>query len=447
MKRLLIIFLIIIFNCSCNNDSINEELQEMVLEDDNTFEEEEEEEEEITQSINPNPIGNIAGTIETFNKDLIDDNYILINDAGNNFVYLMNKNAEVLHQWNLNGGNLGNDCELLPNGQLLTMTESEDPKIQLGGTGGKIQLLDKFGNIDWSYVYSTENEVLHHDAEMLPNGNIIILTWERRTAEEANSFGYKMDIELFPDGIIEVNPNSNEIEWQWHMWDHTIQDFDNTKGNYGIVSQNPQLIDINYTQLESGDITHANGIAYDPIKDLIYVSVNFYSEVWVIDHSTTVLESSSHSGGNYNIGGDLVYRFGNPSAYKNNVGDRLFNNNHYPNLLADGNFENILIFSNGSDLNQSIVYELKLPTNLILEPNIDNEPEIIWQFTDPDLYAPRVSGAVKLPNDNILITEGDFGLWEVTKDKEVVWKFTGDGFYWRGYSFSKNDPTILDLLQ
>jgi hypothetical protein len=396
-------------------------------------------------SENPNPIGTSAGDVTFLNESLVDDNYILVNDARNNFVYLMDKTAKVVHQWNLNGGDLGNDCFLLPNGKLLAMVESEDPTLLLGGYGGKLELLDSNGTVEWSFIHSTDDYIIHHDAEMLPNGNVLIMTWERRTKEEATANGYSLDVELFPDGLIEVNPANDEIIWEWRVWDHLIQDFDNSKTNFGSISENPQLIDLNYNQNENGDITHANGIAYDAEKDIIYLSANFYSEVWVIDHSTTTEEAAAHTGGTYSKGGDLIYRFGNPSAYNNLNGERLFFNNHYPNLLDGTDKGNMLIYSNGAGLEQSTVYELALPTNFVLDSNASNEPSVIWSFTDPELYSPKVSGAVKLPNGNILITEGDFGIWEVTQEKEIIWKFSGDGFYWRAYHFNKNDPEILSL--
>ena len=37
---------------------------------------------------------------------------------------------------------------------------------------------------------------------------------------------------------------------------------------------------------------HANGLDYDPINDVIYLSVNYYDEIWVIDHSTTTASRS-----------------------------------------------------------------------------------------------------------------------------------------------------------
>lgn len=431
---------------SCSKDTPTETpIDQETLENPTTpKEEEEEEEEDLTE--NPNPVELSANSVTFFNENLVDDNYILVNDAGNNYVYIMDKNANVLHQWNLNGGDLGNDCFLLENGKLLAMVESDNPQILLGGQGGKVQLLEPDGSEIWSFVHSTEDYIIHHDAELLPNGNILTMTWEKYSAQDAISAGYKMEVELFPDGLIEINPDTNEIVWEWKLWDHLVQEFDDTKKNYGIVQENPQLIDINYNQREDGDISHGNGIAYDAINDVIFLSANFYSEVWVIDHSTTSMEAATHSGGNYNMGGDILYRFGNPMAYQNSNGTRLFTNNHYPNLLEGSDQGKLMIFTNGGDLGQSTVYELQLPSLYEMDITKDNEPTVVWSFTDPELYSPRVSGAEKLPNGNVLITEGDFGIWEVTHDKEVVWKFNSNGFFWRAYHFDKNSPEILSLL-
>ena len=68
---------------------------------------------------------------------------------------------------------------------------------------------------------------------------------------------------------------------------------------------------------------HANGLDYDEANDVIYLSVYYYDEVWVIDHSTTTSEAQSSAGGNYNKGGDLIYRFGNPNTY-NSLGNKIF---------------------------------------------------------------------------------------------------------------------------
>ena len=392
-----------------------------------------------------------VGSVEFLNPDLVDDHYILVNDAGANRVYIMDKEARLLHEWELTN-NIGNDVFLLPNAQLLASLESDDPKIAYGGKGGRLQFVEQDGTVAWDFIYSTEEAETHHDAELLPNGNVIALVWEKRTEAEAAEAGFMMDSRVYPEAVIEVNPQTNEIVWEWHAWDHLIQDQDATKSNFGVVSDHPELIDLNYIPKNGtwpqaqGDLMHANAIAYDEVNDVIFVSVNFYSEVWVIDHSTTREEASGHSGGNYGKGGDLVYRFGNPEAYENPMGTRLFHNQHFPNPLKGTDHGKMFIFSNGNDVSQSRVYELQLPAAFELTPNADNEPEVIWSFTDPDLYSPKVSGAIPLSNGNILITEGDYGFWEVTRDKEVVWKFNAEGFFWRGYPYEKEAPEIQEIL-
>lgn len=390
------------------------------------------------------------GSVEVLISDKVDDNYILVNDAGANRVYLMNKEARLLHEWKLTS-NIGNDVFLLPSGKLLASLEVDDPQIKLGGKGGKLQFVAADGTVEWNFIHSSLEGETHHDAELLPNGNIIAMVWEKRSSESALQAGFMLDDNVFVESIIEIDPSTDEIVWEWHSWDHLIQDHNETKDNHGTISEHPERIDINYVAgLQDstdigGDIMHANGIAYDKLNDVILLSVNFYSEVWVIDHSTSTVEAATSEGGNYGKGGDLIYRFGNPEAYQNNTGQRLFYNNHFPNLLKGNDLGKLLIFSNGTDIEQSTVFELELPSTYDLKANANNELNILWSFTDPDLYSGKVSGAVPLLNGNILITEGDFGFWEVTREKEVVWKFSAEGFFWRGYHYSKSAPEILSL--
>tara|TARA_R110001606_G_scaffold24662_1_gene81294 strand:+ start:561 stop:1901 length:1341 start_codon:yes stop_codon:yes gene_type:complete len=403
----------------------------------------------IAEEDQTKPVENFTpeGQIEIFNQEKLDDNYILVNDAGANRVYLMNKEAKLLYEWSFTN-NIGNDVYLLPNGNLLASLEADDPQIQIGGKGGRIQLVQPNGSVEWDFIYSSTEGETHHDIELLPNGNIIAMVWKSLSDIESAQIGYMKDEGIFIESIIEINPKTNQIVWEWNSLNHLVQDYDITKPNYGGITENPNLIDINYiprNDIETavkGDLMHANAIAYDDVNDVILLSVNYYSEVWAVDHSTTTEEAVGHVGGNFGKGGDLIYRFGNPETYQNPKGTRLFHNNHFPNLLKGEDQGKLLIFSNGNDIKQSAVYELELPSIYSLQPNFNNEPTVTWSFTDPNLYSEKVSGAVLLENGNILITEGDFGFWEVTREKEVVWKFSAPGFYWRGYSYLKNSPEI-----
>jgi len=442
---LLCCLLFLIQSCSEDDPVIEDPTEIIIIEPQDDIDQD-----EPDDSTEEQPDFTPLGTVQVFDENKIDDSYILVNNAGANRVFLMDKDARLIFEWNLES-NIGNDVFLLPNGKLLGSMEVENPLIKLGGQGGQLQLISADGNVEWEFVHSSLDGETHHDAEILPNGNILAMVWQRVSKELSSQAGFMLDEAVFPESIIEVNPSTNEIVWEWHSWDHLIQDHDEAKSNYGVVPEHPELIDINYViKSEStvdikGDIMHANAIAYDEINDVILLSVNFFSEVWAIDHSTTKAEAASHSGGNYGKGGDLIYRFGNPETYMNNAGNRLFNNNHFPNILKGENQGKLLIFSNGNDVAQSTVFELELPSAYDLQANENNELKVTWSFTNPDLYSPKVSGAVPLPNGNILITEGDFGFWEVTREKEVVWKFNAPGFYWRGYHYAKDAPEILSL--
>ena len=387
----------------------------------------------------------LAGNAEFFSSNTGLDGYIMVDDARHDRVFLMNTAAEIVYEWDLPSG-IGNDVELLEDGRLLGIMKDENVNqgFSFGGYGGKLQFVRPDSSVEWNFDISTNELLCHHDVELLPNGNVITLVWEQMSVEEAIEAGSNLNLAIVPEAVVEINPSTNEIVWEWHAKDHFIQDYDDTKSNYGVIADHPRKINVNYVSDKMEDIMHANGLEYDAEEDLIYISVNFYSEVWVIDHSTTTEEAAAESGGNRGFGGDLVYRFGNPEAY-DNIGTRLFYNNHHPLLFDSSEGKTLSLFMNGYHIEQSTVYEFDFDQAYTLEANTDNEPTVRWSFTHPDLYAGKVSGMVRLPNNNRLITEGDYGIWEVSPNGDIIWKFSGDGFYWRSYYYDKNHPGIVAL--
>ena len=419
-----------------------------------------------TPTLDPTPTAKTVGLL--LNEPEAFDGYTLFNKRGTKTIYLIDNQGRVVHRWELEARALF--ARLLENGNLLTFARYSDRDPERGVRERSVRGLDPNedifpprsvrevdpnGDILWNCVQGSP----HHDFLKMPNGNVLLLSRQDKTAEEAIAAGANPDF-IDTDGlmaphIVEVKPTGPvncEIVWEWSAWDHLIQDFDSSKANYGVVAEHPELIDLNFRLSEvlswdPSDWIHSNGIDYNPELDQIALSPRHFSEVWIIDHSTTTAEAAGHSGGKGGKGGDLLYRWGNPRAYRAGTPDdqQLFWP-HNPQWIAPGRpgAGNILIFNNGWEFadfrrGYSSVDEIAPPVdgaNYRLYPDSAYAPaEPVWVYTaaTPSDFSSRfVSGAQRLPNGNTLICDGVHGtLFEVTPAGKTVWKYinplTGKG--------------------
>jgi len=315
-----------------------------------------------------------------------------------------------------------------------------------GGAGGGVQKVEWGGTIVWDFRYNTNGVNTHHDLKVLPNGNVLLIAWETKTRTEAIAAGrnpsYAPSQGLWPDHVIEVEPTgptSGTIVWVWHAWDHLIQDYDSSKANYGSVIDHPELIDVNYAASSQQDWMHTNSIDYNEEFDQILISIHNFNEVWVIDHSTTTAEAAGHTGGNSGKGGDLLYRWGNPAAYRRGTtNDRKFSGQHDAQWIDDGcpGEGNILVFNNGVSRHYSTVDEITPPVNengeyYLASGSMYGPTTLTWSyFANPptSFYVSHISGAWRLPSGNTLITNGETGkVFEVTSEGVTVWQYSTGG--------------------
>jgi hypothetical protein len=369
------------------------------------------------------------------------DGYTLVAPMFSNFNYLIDQSGDVVHRWESEYPAFA--AYLLEDGSLLRSAFiGEDAIASRFGRGhgstGRVERLDLDGEVSWFFEYSTDQHLLHHDIELLPNGNILMSAWEVVSEEAAINLGRDPSTvgdELWMDMLIEVD-QEGLIVWEWHMFDHLIQDFDPTLPGFAEITKHPELIDINAGRDWTRDWTHVNAVDYNPLLDQILISVMGFNEFWIIDHSTTREEAASHIGGNYGAGGDLLYRWGNPQSYgtggPNN--QQLFGF-HDANWITPGapGEGNILLFNNGSNRpngNYSSVDEVALPVSAMGEYHLpmdsdDWRKQVVWSYTSEDrsdFYAPNISGAQRLANGNTFITSGPSGeLFEISPDGQILW--------------------------
>ena len=359
--------------------------------------------------------------------------------------YLIDNNGVVVHTWNLTAFP-GVSVHLDEDGTLLRTKQVPGP-ITIGGWGGGVERVAFDGSLLWDFTLSNAQYVQHHEALTLPNGNVLMIAWERLNAAQAIGAGRNpanlSGTQWLPDALIEIQPTgpTSGVEvWRWRAMDHLIQDFDPSKPNFGVVADHPERININWppVAVPQGEWMHSNGIDYDEATDQIVISVPEHDEIWIIDHSTTTAEAAGSTGGNQGKGGDLLYRWGNPQAYgRGTAADQTLHYQHNPNWIAEGlpGAGNLLLFNNRvpGPPQHSEVFELTRQNDAsgafpVLGPGQTYGPAgPVWSYAAPnpgDFTSPVISGAQRLANGNTLICSGAQGwLFEVTNTKSKVWQY------------------------
>ncbi len=317
-----------------------------------------------------------------------------------------------------------------------------------GPIGGVFKKLDYNGEIEWRFEFYNENYHPHHDFEILPNGNILTIGWEKKSLSEGINAGrLSIENEIWPLVIHEIKPlfdGDIEIIWKWHLWDHLIQDSDSSLNNYGIIKNHPELVDINignFTIPSEGDWLHTNAIAYNELLDQIIISSRHLNEIFIIDHSTTIEEASGHAGGNSNKGGDILYRWGNPINYgRGTINDQKLNAQHGANWIPQDfpGSGNIIMFNNNpsdatggnNQFGNSSVVEIVPPIdnqgNYIVNDSLPFGPNNYeWVYGgDFTFFSQFQSGAYRLLNGNTIITSTqEKNIFEIDSLGNKVWEY------------------------
>ena len=184
---------------------------------------------------------------------------------------LVDLEGKVVHQWRTTT-RAGLMQYLLEDGSLLRAGN-----LERGGTfasgqgaGGRIEQLAWDGTLEWRFDLASDEVMQHHDIEPLPNGNVLAVAWERKTGAQARAAGRDPqllpDHDLWPDFVVEYSPAQQRVVWEWHVWDHLVQDRDPAEPNYGVVAEHPEKIDLNWVLPGNNgdeDWNHLNAVTYN----------------------------------------------------------------------------------------------------------------------------------------------------------------------------------------
>ncbi|MEH2260781.1 aryl-sulfate sulfotransferase [Nostoc sp.] len=297
-------------------------------------------------------------------------------DAGK--VYLIDIEGTIVHTWQL-PYRPGRDAVLLPNGNMgYNGNHPDSPNLYPAWSlwhGGAFFEVTPDGQIVWQYT----DYFHHHDAQWLPNGDLLYATVEPLPLDFAKQIVGGSTAHNLPDGTIyadvikQVN-RAGELVWLWRVWEHL----------------NPADFPI-YPGFDRYHWPLINGL-WLAQGELVLISLRTTSGVLAVDKRT----------------GNIVWQIGPDQVAQQ----------HTPIELDNGN---ILIFDNGN-----FRPGIATPFSRVIEVNPINGT-IEWEYTDElrtAFFSPYMGSAQRLLNGNTHITEAATGrLFEVTPDGKVVWEY------------------------
>ena len=333
------------------------------------------------------------------------DGYTLFTPLETKDAYLIDMRGNFVHRWQLSfqPGDYG---YLLENGNFITSGRTDKGPVTFGGRGGTIMEYDWEGNVVWQY----EEPTMHHDFTRMPNGNTMVLGWERTPLEISDRVsggkpGTGDGGGLWCDYFREVT-SSGETVWEWHGYEHLDPEAD-------------AICPIH----NRDEWTHCNTCNVLPDGNIL-TSFRLLDTVGIVDKTT----------------GQWNWKWG-----RGELGHQ-----HDPTLLDDGN---ILIFDNGWH-----AITASTPSSRVIEVD-PGSGEIKWEYkTRPgwDFFSAFISGAQRLPNGNTLVCEGMTGrVFEITRSGEIVWDYTNPFFgyddrfgyanrVFRAYRYAPDFPGFKD---
>lgn len=242
-------------------------------------------------------------------------------------------------------------------------------------------------DLDGTELYRYEGNTAHHDIDPTRDGGFVLLTFD----VFANGPGDP----ILGDGIEVVRAGEQFPAWSWLARDHIpISDRDP-------VDWENVLFGI------GRDWTHANAVTFDEDGGKVYVNVRNLDRLYCIGYPS----------------GEVLWVMGEGGDF----GEGIWSHSHDPTFTAPNRF---LMFDNGA-LRAGTSFEY----SRVIEVEFDADArraEVVWEYREtPDFYA-FAQGAVSIePNGNVFVTDGiNARIFEVTRDKQVVWRMRMLGGAW-----------------
>lgn len=366
---------------------------------------------------------------------------ILVAPLGARATYLIDRDGYLVHQWESQRSG-GGSALMLSDGSVLRAAMAGTPREFSGvrGATGCIERIGRDGKLLWQFVLASPGFQMHDGFDVLPNGNVLLLAWERRVVDSGDVAAGESpaEKEQWIDTILEVKPDGRDggqVVWRWRSDGHFFSAANESYQNGEASKQPEQSSPFGASDETSGRTPlHFTSVSYHPSRDQILVNSLGSGEVWVIDRAVSRSTSAPSEDGKEG-GSDLVYRWGNPAAWGMKGERKLFGQQFATWVDRNEGGAAILIFNNRTDDSKRVfssILELR-PANARTGDYLRTEGEGFGPKRPHWYYAPAPperflvawgGSAQRLSNGNTLIASSPDGrIFEVTPEGEMVWDF------------------------
>jgi hypothetical protein len=254
--------------------------------------------------------------------------YIVTPSLGGGRPYVVMFNADGVPVWWFKAAQPPIDAKLLPNGNMLWSFNTGGGFVASTANTYEERRLD--GTLVRSIKAPGGVPTDDHDVQILPNGNILTLSYvERSTTVDLSQWNRPSNAHVI-DALLQEQDTAGNLVWSWNSKDH-----------FAIGESDRWLSGLAATSLPNGDqaydIIHMNALV--PVGNALYVSARHLDAIFKIDRPS----------------GDIVWKLGG-TATANNLtvlGDPEsypLGGQHDVQPLADGT---VTVFDNATNLNRS----------------------------------------------------------------------------------------------
>ena len=186
----------------CNSDSSSSSTAEVTTSDSSTDDDTDTSDTVVTEYETSNTIGLLLNSADAQNG------YTLFGGLRFNQTYLIDNCGEVVQSWDSDYSTMS--AYLLENGNLLHTARFESAVnsefLEAGGDSGRIEIINEQNELEWYYEVNTDAQFMHHDVEYIEStGTVLVMVWNKHSAEEAAAAGYTGGHALWSEQIIELD--------------------------------------------------------------------------------------------------------------------------------------------------------------------------------------------------------------------------------------------------